>query len=272
MTFLEKTNSYTLHKPARHKYRRRMVTSPCLNNLWQADLIILDKLARWNNGYKYLLVTIDALSRFARVVPLKRKTGEEVSKAFSNIFRTVKCNYLQCDFGKEFYCKDVDEVFTRFGVKKFSTYSDTKACVAERLIRSIMMKIQKYLTHFKTKRYIDVLPKLIKSYNGSVHRSINVSPSNVNERNQMQVWFQSFKKMYSAKKQSPSFAPSNLVRIKINKGVFEKGYKQTFSDKIYTISEVLKTVPIVYKLSDENGLVLGSFYEDELCKVLLEDQ
>ena len=35
-----------------------------------------------NNGIKYLLIVIDIFSKFVSIVPLKRKTGQEVANAF----------------------------------------------------------------------------------------------------------------------------------------------------------------------------------------------
>ena len=37
-----------------------------------------------NNGIKYLLTVIDIFSKFVSIVPLKRKTGQEVEIAFSS--------------------------------------------------------------------------------------------------------------------------------------------------------------------------------------------
>lgn len=44
------------------------------------------KYSRFNEGYKYILVIIDAFSRFAYTAPLKFKTAEESAKAIDKIF------------------------------------------------------------------------------------------------------------------------------------------------------------------------------------------
>ena len=38
-----------------------------------------------NNGIKYLITVIDIFYKFVWIVPLKRKTGQEVANAFSRI-------------------------------------------------------------------------------------------------------------------------------------------------------------------------------------------
>ena len=50
--------------------------------IWAADLIDMQAFSKDNNGIKYLLTVIDMFSKFAWIVPLKRKTGQEVANAF----------------------------------------------------------------------------------------------------------------------------------------------------------------------------------------------
>ena len=47
----------------------------------------MQKLSKWNKGYKYLLMVLDLLSKYGWIVPLKTKTGLEVSKSFGTIFK-----------------------------------------------------------------------------------------------------------------------------------------------------------------------------------------
>ena len=50
-----------------------------------ADLIDYRKYSRQNQGYKYVLVMIDAFSRFAYTAPLKFKTAEDSAQAIDSI-------------------------------------------------------------------------------------------------------------------------------------------------------------------------------------------
>ena len=54
------------------------------------------------------------------------------------------------------------------------------------------------------------------------------------------------------------------MRITLKKDIFQKGYSQNWSDKIYTIAEVLKTLPTTYRIASESGVLKGTFYEQEL--------
>ena len=52
---------------------------------FQADLVDVQNLSRYNKGYKYLLTGIDIFSKYAWVVPLTTKQGQELVKAFQTI-------------------------------------------------------------------------------------------------------------------------------------------------------------------------------------------
>ena len=68
---------FTLHKPARRRYKRSRVIVPGIDDQSQADLVDLQNLNRYNKGYKYFLTCIDIFSKYAWVLPLKSKQGQE---------------------------------------------------------------------------------------------------------------------------------------------------------------------------------------------------
>ena len=84
---------------------------------------------------KYLLTVIDIFSKFVWIVPLKRKTGQEVAHAFSKISRERKPCKVWVDKGKGFYNKDVQKL-----VALYSTENEEKSCVIERFNRTIKEK------------------------------------------------------------------------------------------------------------------------------------
>ena len=86
--FLHNQEAYSLHKPVRRRFQRNHVVSAGKNDLWMADLIDMVKFADVNEGYKYILLVIDTFSKYVWVQPLKRKTGDDVAKAFKIIFNT----------------------------------------------------------------------------------------------------------------------------------------------------------------------------------------
>ena len=86
--FLHNQEAYSLHKPVRRRFQRNHVVSAGIDDLWMADLMDMVKYADQNEGYKYVLLVIDTFSKYVWLRPLKRKTGDEVEKAFADIFNT----------------------------------------------------------------------------------------------------------------------------------------------------------------------------------------
>ena len=139
--WLSQQDVYTLHKPARRRYKRSGVIVSGINAQFQADLADAQNLSRYNKGYKYLLTCIDVFSKYAWTVPLKTKTGQELVKAFQTILSSgSKPNKLQTDQGKEF----VNEHFQKFlrdkNIHFFTTNSGLKASVFERYNRTLTIK------------------------------------------------------------------------------------------------------------------------------------
>ena len=88
-----------------------------------------------NNGIKYLLTVIDIFSKFVWIVPLKRKTGQEVANAFSSILKERRPSKTWVDRGRAFRNKDVQKL-----VELYSTENEEKFCVIERFNRIIKEK------------------------------------------------------------------------------------------------------------------------------------
>jgi hypothetical protein len=93
-----------LHKPAQKKFLRKPVKILGIDDLWQADLTILDAFSKVNSGYKYLLVVIDCFSKFAWVKKLKTKSGPEQSPVWilgcvkNFIFKTLRLESMKYCF------------------------------------------------------------------------------------------------------------------------------------------------------------------------------
>ncbi len=271
--FLQTQEVYTKTKQIRNKFLRRKVMVPCKNYLWQIDLVILPKLKRFNNGYAYILNCIDAFSRYAFSVPIKKKTGTEVCEAFKKILSSGygSCKYIESDLGTEFKNKQFQELLDKNNIKIYSNFSDKGACIVERYNRTLMTRVYKYMLKNRTKKYVDVLQDIVNSYNNSYHRTIKCAPGDVDEYNEPEVWRNIYKDLIEYQgSQKPAYSVGDYARVKQSKGTFSKGYEQNFSDQCYKISEIINSIPITYRLSDGDGNILGIFYKEELSKVILQ--
>ena len=87
---LEKKLAYTLHKPRRRRGEFLPVVVFDIDQQWVADLIEVQTLSKQNKGYRYVLVVIDAFSKYAWARPIKKKTGKDVTDAFAKILKEPK--------------------------------------------------------------------------------------------------------------------------------------------------------------------------------------
>ena len=85
MDFLNGERTYTMHRPARKRFPRLHTVPSGLHTDWQCDLAIFDALKRENDGYAYLLVCIDVLSRKIVVSPVRSKRSEHMIEAFDSV-------------------------------------------------------------------------------------------------------------------------------------------------------------------------------------------
>ena len=67
--------------------------------------------------------------------------------------------------------------------------------------------------------------------------------------------------------EDPKFKIDDYVRISKYKNIFSKGYTPNWSEEIFVINKIQKTVPLTYLINDLNGKeIKGSFYGKELKK------
>jgi hypothetical protein len=69
------------------------------------------------------------------------------------------------------------------------------------------------------------------------------------------------------------FKVGNKVRISKYKGTFDKGYIPNWTTELFTVSKVLNTNPVAYKIKSGNeDEIEGIYYEPELVQFDKQDQ
>lgn len=256
---------YTLHKPVRYKYQRRPTIAYGVNELWQADLVDLKSLSNCNLNFSYLLTVIDVFSRFLRVVPIKNKKSQTVAKAFSKLFKHAKPANLQTDKGTEFYNKTVRDLLKKHNIRHYSTNSEAKCAILERLHRTLRARMYRVFTHRNSFKYYDILQSLVDSYNQTIHSAHGFRPAEVAFKNEPTV----YKKLYQINSISKfRFEVGDTVRISKARRVFRPGYFPGWSEETFKIYKKYPTTPHTYVLQDFNGKEIeGRFYAEELQKI-----
>ena len=80
--FLHSKTSYTRFTLATRKFKRMRAFARFKNEVWCMDLAYADKLAKDNNGLKYLLVRQDLVDRTVSAKGMKTKDSKETVKTF----------------------------------------------------------------------------------------------------------------------------------------------------------------------------------------------
>ena len=262
--FFASHDAYTLHEPIRRKFTRRKTVSLGIDRVWQLDLADLTNISRHNDNYKFILTCIDCYSRYAFAEPVKNKSAPEVKSAFESIL--VKSGrsptYVQTDKGREF----LNAIFLSF-LKQHSILhytsenDDIKCAIVERFNRTLKSKMWRYFTYAKSLRYIEVLPKLLQSYNSTYHSSIKVAPEQMDHHYEDKV-------ERRRKPKNWKFKIGDTVRISRTVEAFRKGYEGGWSKEVFVVRSRYPTDPPTFSLKDYSGEeVKGKFYSEELQRV-----
>ena len=188
--WLHNQDDYSLRKEVRHSFRKARVVVSGIDDQFDMDLADVSNIADENDGIKYLLFVIDIFSKYLWIEPLQNKTAKNVVKALQKILNKKKCNKVRSDAGGEFNNNIMKTFLKNEGIYYFTTLnSDTKANIAERVIKTIKNMMYRYFTKQRTHRYIDILQDIVRSYNATPHKSLNnIAPKDVNQNNEADIW------------------------------------------------------------------------------------
>lgn len=265
LTWLCEQDAYNLHKRLRKNFQRRSYNVTNINDLWEIDLMDLKSLKHNNNNHTFVLVAIDVFSKYAYAEPMKSKSGDDASKAFSAILRrTNGCLPItvQSDRGREFVNKNFRTLLEKKNINfRLVRDPDVKAACVERFIRTLKTRLWRYFTHQGTTRYVDVLQKFVDSYNMTVHSSIGVEPACVTLYNANTVR----KHLRDDRKvRKPRYKIGTFVRVSRAPNVFRKGYERGWSNELFKIVRISTTrPPPIYFLDDLTGEAIDGFYYGE---------
>ena len=255
-----------LHRSARKNFPRKHFKILGINESWQGDLCDLSAYSQLNRGYKWIALYIDNFSKFVYAKPMKDKSAKSVVDATAKIFTENKISpkNLQTDNGKEYYNRLFSNLMKKNDVNHYSTFSNLKAAIAERAIKTIKNKIWKHFSMLGQYKWVDYLDEIIRQYNTKdIHRTIGIQPVKVNKNNEKQIFNRAYK--YPIRYVKSKFNTGDKVRISKYKSIFTKGYIGSWSTEIFTIRAVNLKSPSTYLLEDyENKPILGRFYEQEL--------
>ena len=145
------------------------------NGIWCMDLAYVDKLAKDNNGVKYLVVRQDLFDRTVDAKGMKSKDSKETVCAFlSMITKKNRPKKIWVDKETEF-AGEFKKLCKAEGIQIYSTMSETKAAFAERTIRSLKNILYRYMEDNGYK-YIHKLTQFVTTLNSRRNCSIDLIP------------------------------------------------------------------------------------------------
>ena len=216
-----------------------------------SDTINYRQYKRENQGYGYIMVLIDVFSKKSYTFPMKKLTEFEAVIALEKMLDRLPDipQTIITDKGTEYYNSKVQSLFQRMGIRHYSIRTKHKACVAERFIKTLKSRLEKYFWKSKSHDWFSVLEDFTKNYNETFHRSIKMTPNQVNENNRLQV----YKNLYPLSKDQsrPRLQRGDRVRILKEKNIFEKGYSRSWSLDIYKVTKTFSDSGVdYYQISD----------------------
>ena len=263
--FLQKQDPYTLHKQIVKPKTYRRVYTKGIHYLWQADLLDFQSVSSENDGFRYICCVIDTFSKMLWTFPLKNKSGAALVKALSLHFLLLRPQKLQVDQGTEFYNQKFKKMLEAYNILMYSTHSDKKASIVERVQRTLRNRLGKIWSKNKNKRWIDVLAKITSSYNNSMHRSIKMRPINVKPKHTKEILARLYP-IETAKKRK--IKAGDLVRITLFRKTFKKESDIGWTKEVFLVKKVISTSPITFILQDLKGEdIKGGFYFEEIQKI-----
>lgn len=253
------------------KYNSFIAKNPF--EILQTDLMFLDESWKeFNDGYHILLTVIDTFTRFGFCVFIGTKHGISVKNGLENIFNAIDeiskhfktyfyPTMLICDQGKEFYNPQVKDLLEKRNIILHSPVSQYKASICERFNRTIKQKLINYTTTYQSRRYIDVLPKILDNYNNSYHSTIEMSPWEA----MTELKTSKTPKYPEEDKPRFKFKVGDFVRLVQDKHRFSKEiHQERYSNETFIISRILDLQDITkYELTDLEGDVLNNFYYNQ---------
>ena len=213
--------SEELHKPKRKNFPGRKIIVNHIDEIFAADLVEMQKFAKINKRYRYLLTCIDIFSKYSWVISLKDKKGINVKNALQKIFIQRSPKFLWTDRGIEFYNKQVQDLLKEYNIKLYSTNnSETKSSVVERFNRTFKNMMYKKFTENNNTIFYNIIDDRVNKYNNKYHSTIKMTliegSRKVNENKIKNIY------NFDKTKKPGKFKIGDRVRISLEKKYFRK--------------------------------------------------
>lgn len=263
--WLRKQKTYQLTRPAQKSRSIQAIAANKPFKVLQVDLT--------DYGSVKLLTLIDVFTKYGFVKRIKDKSAEVVRNAILEVMEEINelhgedTRRLLSDNGPEFKNEILTAALDKIGVKQMfgQAYTPQSQGVIERFNGTFkkMLKRAKLTQQFITPGHA-FIKKLVKNYNNSYHRSINMTPVKAIENVEAVLAERKKTKGYDDKRDKDDIEVGDKVRIqwihlKDKRNTFEKS-DVNWSKDVYTVSKIRRPRdtrnPFQYRVVDKDGDML----------------
>ena len=264
-------NPDPLYNRTVYKFPTRTVASSNPNHIWSVDLV--DMATKPDHQQRYIFNMVDVFSRKLFSYPMSSKTQESITKTLKKAFAEHGTpQKLWSDKESGLLANSTMDYLNSVNVSVYHTYGRTKSSIVESLNRTQKTAIEK-MTKGKTMWLQHVKP-FEKKYNSVEHSSIHTtpnmafSPKTCDAEHKGVAMTCNMLNAASGKSDVAKFAVGDKVRAQRKKDTFDKGYKQRWTNTIFTVHSIKTRNPTTYTLKDSEGTIINvGFYNQELQKV-----
>ena len=275
-TFLASKPSYTLHKVTKKRFPRRKNLFKESGHTIIADIAYFNPYKKLNKNY-YLFL-IDGYSRYLTIIPVNDIKSSTLVPVLEDFFKKniYKYSKIFSDQGVEFQNNNIKKMYKRLNLCWYTTFNkDIKASIVERCILTIKRKIAKYITHSNKEFFLDVLNKIVNTYNMTPHKGLlNKTPIDIHllykwsdiRKHSKAIYKTHLKHLKSVGKK---LSKGEVVRIRSDRKTFFRGYNIQNTYELFRIDKVNENhIPVTYSLSELDGNKIKEiFYKEELIVV-----
>ena len=269
---------YSIFKQPRRKFHRARVIVSEHDRQWDCDCLHMDFQKKYNSGYGYILVCIDIFTRYLFTRPLYALTGENLKEAFTDIFKYNEAPAtIRTDSGSEFKNFIMKQFFQQNNIHHFVTSNEVKSNYAERVIRTLRMRIARLFKYSHSFVWLNSLHQITSAYNNSIHRILKTSPQiAMCNLSRSKLWHDQYFKNDIATKTGSSmkfvYNINDRVRISYIPSMFHRAYDEHWSTEIFTIiNRKMNQGYDQYQIkASDNSSITGWFYSMELQMVKVD--
>jgi hypothetical protein len=245
-TFLDSQLSYQLLKETKNlSSHLGHIVAFKINEIWQIDIYDVSRFETSNKKFKYMFAVVDVFTRFAYIIPMKNKDIDSTSKALEEIlsYNKTKPYLIMSDNDSSFLGSEFQKVLVKYDIHHDpNAVGDHNSLgIIDNFAKRIKRILTAYFLQTKKKNWIDVIQKIVATYNVSSHSSLGgFTPTEVMKNDnpdlsQYILLLNTYKSQQNAT--STDLIIGDSVRIKITDG-FQKGIDPRYGSKVHIVKEI----------------------------------